>query len=182
MSGGGKSFLRLVITVCLIPPITAEYPFPTILDPVCVPKGHYPIEVVQFWRGEYLTGRPLPLHWAIIVRTSPQRGNCHEIVGDMHTYTTQDRFNILLPGEKHKDWRGSHVVGYVSPSRLDQLLDHIALVPVVRQRWTWNCQNWVYDALYGLNHPGLYTDVNMTFGALQTHMCCLLEAWELGEI
>ena len=159
-----------------------EYPFPTVLEPMRVPPGYFPIEVVQFWRGEIVPGRPLPLHWAIIVRTDADRGNCHEIVGDKHTYATQDRFDIPVNWERHKDWRGAHVVGYVSPDRLNDFLNHIALVPVVRERWTWNCQNWVYDALTGLNQPDLYTDVNMTFGALQTQMCCLLEAWEIGEI
>ena len=145
-----------------------------------VPPGCFPIEVVQYWRGEYAPNRPLPLHWSIIVRTSAQRGNCHEIVGDINTYATQDRFGIFL--HERGDWRGAHVIGYVSPARLDDLLNHIALVPVIRNRWTWNCQNWVYDALKGLNDDELYTDVNMTFAALQTQMSCLLEAWEVGDI
>lgn len=161
-------------------PTAPVYPFPTILDPVQVPPGYFPIEVAQFWRGEYRPGQPLPLHWSIIVRTSAERGNSHEIVGDTDTYATQDRFDIPL--QHGEDWRGSHVVGYVSPDRLDGLLNHIALVPVVRHRWSWNCQNWVYEALQGLNRSGLYTDVNMTFGSLQTQMCCLLEAWEMGDI
>ncbi|KAH0833398.1 hypothetical protein J3R83DRAFT_12503 [Lanmaoa asiatica] len=162
------------------PSPTPESPFPTVLDPVQVPPGYFPIEVVQFWRGEYTRGRPLPLHWAIIVRTSALRGNCHEIVGDINTYATQDRIDIPL--HERDDWRGSHVIGYVSPDRMDDLLNHIALVPVVRHRWTWNCQNWVYEALEGLNDEDLYTDVNLTFAALQTQMCCLLEAWEVGDI
>ena len=145
-----------------------------------VPPGCFPIEVVQFWRGEYKPGHPLPLHWSIIVRTSAERGNCHEIVGDMDTYTTQDRFNIPL--QNGEDWRGSHVAGYVSPTRLDDLLNHIALVPVIRHRWGWNCQNWVYDVLKGLKDPELYTDAKLTFGKLQTQMWSLLEAWEVGDI
>ena len=145
-----------------------------------VPPGCFPIEVVQFWRGEYRPRYPLPLHWAIIVRTSAQRGNCHEIVGDMETYATQDRFDIPL--YKGDDWRGNHVIGYVSPTRLEDLLNHIALVPVVRHRLSWNCQNWVYEALKGLKGPELYTDANMTFETLQTQMWCLLDAWEMGDI
>ena len=181
MSGSSKSLLCVVDCLSHHPLApTTVYPFPTVLDPVQVPPGCFPIEVVQFWRGEYTPGYPLPLHWAIVVRTSAQHGNCHEIVGDTNTYTTQDRFDILL--QERGDWRGSHVVGYVSPTRLDALLNHIALVPVVRQRWTWNCQNWVYDVLRGLHDPDLYTDVNLTFGALQTQMWCLLEAWEVGDI
>lgn len=157
-----------------------EYPFPSVLDPVKVPAGYYPIEVVQYWRGEYAPGRPLPLHWAIIVRTSEKRGNRHEIVGDSETYTTQDRFDVPL--YETGDWRGGHVIGYVAPVRLDDLMTHVALVPVVRHRWTWNCQNWVFDALKALHCEDLYTDVNMTLGALQTQMSFLLEAWEVGDI
>ncbi|KAN0092551.1 hypothetical protein V8E55_003335 [Tylopilus felleus] len=159
---------------------TIHYPFPTPLKPVQVPLGCYPIEVVQFWRGEVVRGYHFPLHWAIIVRTSAERGNTHEIIGDMNTFATLDRFNTSL--HTRDDWRGSHVVGFVSPARLDQLLNRIALVEVVRGRWAWNCQNWVHEALHGLNYPGLYTDVNMTFAALQTQMACLLEAWEIGDI
>ncbi|KAG8212840.1 hypothetical protein J3R82DRAFT_11141 [Butyriboletus roseoflavus] len=160
--------------------LTPESPFPTVLDPVRVPPGYFPIEVVQFWRGEYRPRHPLPLHWAIIVRTSPERGNCHEIVGDIDTYATQDRFDIPLL--KGGDWRGNHVIGYVSPARLDDLLNHIALVPVVRHRFGWNCQNWVYEALKGLRDPELYTDASMSFGTLQTQMWCLLDAWEVADI
>ncbi|KAF8120105.1 hypothetical protein EV363DRAFT_1481544 [Boletus edulis] len=159
---------------------TTESPFPIALDPVKVPSGFFPIEVVQFWRGEYKKRIPFPLHWSIIVRTSADRGNCHEIVGDMDTYATQDRLDTPL--RFGDDWRGSHVVGYVSPPRMDDLLNHIALVPVLRHRSGWNCQNWVYDVLKGLKSPDLYTDENLTFGKLQTQMWCLLEAWEVGEI
>jgi hypothetical protein len=98
----------------------------------------------------------------------------------METFATQDRFDIPL--QNGDDWRGSHVIGYVAPSRLHDLLNHIALVPVVRHRWNWNCQNWVYDVLKGLKDPDLYTDEKATFGKLQTHMLCLLEAWEVGDI
>ena len=151
-----------------------------VLEPIKVPEGCYPIEVVQFWRGQYATHKPHPLHWAIIVRTSAYRGNRHEIVGNTETYSTQDAFDIPL--YETKDWRGSHVVGYVAPAQMNDLLNRIALVPVVRNRWTWNSQNWVYEALEGLRHAKLYTDVDMTFGSLQTQMSCLLEAWELGDI
>lgn len=179
-----ESFLGVVEPLPHHPPAptvsATEYSFPTALDPVQVPPGCYPIEVVQFWRGEYRRGHPLPLHWSIFVRTSATRGNCHEIVGDMETFATQDRFDI--PFLNTDDWRGSHVVGYVAPGRLDDLLNHIALVPVVRHRWGWNCQNWVYEVLKGLKNPGLYTDEKLTFGKLQTHMLCLLEAWEVGDI
>lgn len=178
--------LLVALTVPTVPadpiadPAPTSYPFPAILDPVQVPPGCYPIEIVQFWRGEYRPGQPLPLHWSIIVRTSAKRGNSHEIVGDIDSYATQDRFDIPL--QYGADWRGSHVVGYVSPARMDDLLNHIALMPVVRGRWSWNCQNWVYEALKGLKDKEMYTDVNMTFGSLQTHMMCLLEAWEVGDI
>ncbi|KAN0092550.1 hypothetical protein V8E55_003334, partial [Tylopilus felleus] len=146
-----------------------------------VPPGCYAIEVVQSWRGEVKRGMPYPLHWAIVVRTSAERGNTHEIVGDMNTYATQDRFNFPL--RMNDDWRGSHVVGYVSPDRMDDLLNHIALIPVVHRRWSWNCQNWVYDVLQGLKKPGeMYTDERLTFSKLQTHMFYLLEAWEAGDI
>ncbi|KAI9460286.1 hypothetical protein HD554DRAFT_2041665 [Boletus coccyginus] len=155
-------------------------PLPAALDPVRVPPGCFPIEVVQFWRGEYRRGHPLPLHWSILVRTSAQRGNYHEIVGDMNTYATQDRLDIPL--QNGDDWRGSHVVGYVSPTRLDDLLNHIALVPVVRHLWGWNCQNWVFDVLRGLKDPEMYTDAELTFGKLQMQMFYLLEAWEVGDI
>ncbi|KAG8212841.1 hypothetical protein J3R82DRAFT_11142 [Butyriboletus roseoflavus] len=182
MSGSCKSLLCVVDSLSHYSPASfaPESLLPTILDPVQVPPGFFPIEVVQYWRGEYIPGCPIPLHWAIIVRTSARRGNSHEIVGDMNTFTTQDCFNIPL--QERDDWRGGHVIGYVSPARLDDLLNHIALVPVVRHRWTWNCQTWVYEVLKGLNDPELYTDVNLTLGALQTQMSCLLEAWELGEI
>ncbi|KAF8124723.1 hypothetical protein EV363DRAFT_1353507 [Boletus edulis] len=157
-----------------------EYSFPTVLQPVKVPQGYYPIQVVQFSRGEYPHGHPYPMHWAIVVRTSADRGNRHEIVGDKHTYMTQARFDIPLG--QTMEWRGSHTIGYVSPNRLNDLLNHIALVPVIRERWTWNCQNWVYDVLKGLNDIEMYTDVDMTLGHLQTHMLRLWEAWEEGDI
>lgn len=159
----------------------SEHAFPVALDPIKVPKGCFPIEVVQFWRGEFKRGSPLPLHWAIVVRTSASRGNCHEIVGDMNTFATQDRFDIPLLHDE--DWRGSHIVGYVSPARMDDLSNHIALVPVVRRRWSWNCQNWVYDVLEGLRDPGgMYVDEKLTFGKLQAQMMYLLEAWERADI
>ena len=160
-----------------------EYPFPAILDPVLVPQDCYPIEVAQYWRGEFRSRQPLPLHWSIIIRTSAGRGNTHEIVGDTDTYATQDRFDVPL--QQGEDWRGSHVIGYVAPAQMNDLLNRIALVPVVRYRLSWNCQNWVYEVLQGLSGLELYTDVagaNVTFEALQTHMMCLLDAWEAGDI
>ena len=164
------------------PTPTSGYPFPAILDPVQVPAGFYPIEVTQFWRGEYAPGRPLPLHWSIVVRTAARRGNTHEIVGDTDTYATQDRFDVAL--SETGDWRGAHVVGYVAPDKLDALWTHIALVQVVRGRLSWNCQNWVYEVLRALpNGSEIYTDAaTVRLETLQTHMMCLLDAWEMGDI
>ncbi|KAG9316084.1 hypothetical protein JVU11DRAFT_3755 [Chiua virens] len=140
--------------------------------------GYFPIEIVQFRRGG-LECRG-PLHWAIIVRTSEHRGNRHDLIGDTYTYTVRNRFNIPL--DLCEDWRGGHVVGFVRPDKIDRLLERITSVPVRRQQPTWSDQNWVWEVLYRLNYDYLYTDERMLFTALQTQMCRLLEAWELGEI
>ncbi|KAF8550898.1 hypothetical protein OG21DRAFT_359101 [Imleria badia] len=58
-------------------PVPAQVPTPShtptapALTPVQVPPGCYPIELVQFWRNEYKRGHPIPLHWALFVRTAP---------------------------------------------------------------------------------------------------------------
>ncbi|KAG8213581.1 hypothetical protein J3R82DRAFT_10249 [Butyriboletus roseoflavus] len=53
-------------------PVPSHTPTPPVLNPVQVPPGHYPIEVIQFWRDEYKRGQPFPLHWALFVRTAPR--------------------------------------------------------------------------------------------------------------
>ncbi|KIJ19159.1 hypothetical protein PAXINDRAFT_97186 [Paxillus involutus ATCC 200175] len=161
-------------------PSSSSVPFAAALDPVQVPPGCFPIEVVQFWRGERSPRRPYPLHWAIFVRTSPGRGNYYQVAGNIDTFTVDARYNVPL--QNREAWRGSHVVGYVAPSHLHNLEVHLAQIPVVRHCRDWNCQNWVYDALKRLNFQELYTDVHLSMSRLQTQMCCLLEAWEIGEI
>jgi len=155
----------------------------TPLEPVRVPPGCYPIEVVQFWRGERAPGYPLPLNWSILVRTSEDYGDWHELVGDTYTYAMDTRFEVPLEGlEQREDWRGSHVVGYVAPYRAHHLWRRMRGTPVVRHDWTWNTQNWVCDALQGMWDRDMYVDVNLTLASMQTQMCCILEAWELGEL
>ncbi|KIJ67987.1 hypothetical protein HYDPIDRAFT_25439 [Hydnomerulius pinastri MD-312] len=161
-------------------PGSTRVPVATALNAVRVPPGCFPIEVVQFWRGEKAPGRPFPLHWAIFVRTFPGRGNYYEVVGNTDTFTPTVTHNV--PERNPSAWRGTHVVGFVAPSHLHVLERHLGQVPVVRHCREWNCQNWVYDGLKRLNWENLYTDVHLNMARLQTQMCCLLEAWEMGEI
>ncbi|KAH7888507.1 hypothetical protein F5I97DRAFT_1802748 [Phlebopus sp. FC_14] len=160
--------------------MTAYAPVAFALGTVQVPAGCFPIEVVQFWRGEKAPGRPYPLHWAIFVRTAPGRGNYYQVVGNMDTFAAS--FTRNVPLQNPHAWRGSHLVGWVAPSFLHVLERHFALVPVIRYSREWNCQNWVREALRGVNSPHIYVDVHLSMAGLQTQMCCLLEAWEMGDI
>lgn len=178
--------------------------------PVQVPPGCYPIELVQFWRNEYKRGQPIPLHWALFVRTAPPapqrastssvhgpargrsncqtttqtpRGNFYELVGSPDTYTAQFLSSIHFEPEALPDWRGTHVIGWVHPTQLGVFERVVKQVQVWRHRPDWRCQHWVYEVVsaIGASHPGVFTD-GVTFVGLQRQMGRLLDAWENGDI
>lgn len=173
------------------------------LNAVQVPSGHYPIELAQFWRDEYRRGQPFPLHWALFVRTAPRppsagqgrsrrltatipstpRGNFYELVGSPDTYTAQFLYNVAFEPDMLPDWRGTHVIGWVSPGQLSMFEMAVKQVPVWRHRPDWRSQQWVYDVVraVGTNYQGVFME-GATFGGLQRHMGRLLDAWENGDI
>ena len=184
-------------------PTPSHTPIPTapVLPPVQVPPGCYPIELVQFWRGEYKRGQPVPLHWALFVRTAPAparargrrataattpgtpRGNFYELAGNTDTYTAQFLSNVTFEPEGLPDWRGTHVIGWVHPAQLGVFERAARQVQVWRHRPDWLCQQWVHEVVrtVGGQHHGVFMD-GVTFVALQKHMGRLLEAWENGDI
>ncbi|KAG9316250.1 hypothetical protein JVU11DRAFT_2277 [Chiua virens] len=186
------------------PPVPTPTSTPP-LTPVQVPSGCYPIELVQFWRDECTPSQPSPLHWALFVRTAPLRapctgssprsrsaslsgpvGNFYELVGTPDTYTAQFLPDVMFEPSALADWRGTHVVGWVSPGQLGVFERVVRQVPVWRHRADWWCQQWVYDVVRAVGAsacPGVFimTD-GMTFGGMQRHLGRLLEAWENGDI
>lgn len=191
------------------PPITmsSRTPSPPILSPVAVPAGCYPIELAQFWRDEYKRGQPYPLHWALFVRTAPRlastrstagtaaamgrprhasttpRGNFYELAGTEDTYTTQLMQGVTFEPDMVADWRGSHVIGWVSAGQLGVFEGVVRQVQVFRHRADWRSQHWVYEVVraIGGNYQGVFMD-GVAFGGLQAHMGKLLDAWERGDI
>lgn len=153
---------------------------PMVLTPVQVPAGYFPIEVVQFWRGQGASGHPFPLHWAIFVRTSCRNGNYYHVLGNVDTFTVVIERN--KPKRNAERWRGDHTVGFVAPQHLGILEATLWHVPVVRHDSTWNTQKWVNEALRTLRSINIPVDPEVSLARLQTQMSCLLEAWENGEI
>lgn len=148
---------------------------------VYVPLGCLPIKITTFFRWDPATGHPRHYHWAIFIPTSPVPGIGHyyELAGDSQPYhiqSTIDNYNARRGLE-----RGSHTVGYVSPVMLPYLEAHFALVPVENLRRFWNSQNWVCDALQGLNHPLIFA-VRATLEDLVTQMAIVSAAWEAGNV
>ncbi|KAH7911993.1 hypothetical protein BJ138DRAFT_1149408 [Hygrophoropsis aurantiaca] len=139
----------------------------------------YPIEVIQFWRGEDANGRPHPLDWIIRIRTSPERGNIFQVIGDIDTfeliYVRDHPYNQDL-------WRGTRVVGAVPAELLPRLEDIFAHVAVIRHDEDWNPHVWVWECIRRLRKHRFQIDVHLNEFSLQTAMVCLLESWEMGEI
>ncbi|KAG1715750.1 hypothetical protein ID866_1418 [Astraeus odoratus] len=157
-----------------------SFPYATVLTPVTVPAGFFPIEVVQFWRGERAPGQPFPLHWALFVRISGWHGNYYHVLGNIDTFMV-----VIDRNKQQRDtelWRGSHTVGYVAPHHLAALEAAVCRVPIVRHDPNWNGQKWVSDALRTLRSVNILVDPEVTMAKLQTQMASLLEAWENGEI
>ena len=162
------------------------------LNPITVPQGCHPIELVQFWRGEYKRGQPHPLHWALFLRTARRsaavpldapRGNFYEVVGTQDTYTAQFLQQVTFEPDGLGDWRGTHVIGWVSPGQVGVFERAVRQVPVWRHRPDWRSQQWVYDVVRAVG--GSYQGVHMsdvTFVVLHKHMGRLLDAWERGDI
>jgi hypothetical protein len=144
------------------------------------PTAYYNIEVVQFWRGQKGPGRPYPLHWAIYIPTGPGIGNTYEIIGSTETYARNLQRN--QPHQNPTCWRGSFTVGRLPVHRLAQFEALLASVPVIRGDQRWTSQNWVWDSLRYLRQQGFHISWEITLANLQTQMCCLLEAWEYGQI
>lgn len=160
--------------------MSSPVPYATVLTPMRVPLGHFPIEIVQYWRGERAPGQPFPLHWAIFVRTAGSIGNYYHVLGNIDTFSVAIERNIqqTIRGS----WRGSHIVGFVAPHHLAALENALYRVPVVRYDPSWNTQKWVHEALRTLRSLNFFVDPEVTMAKLQTQMACLIEAWENGEI
>ncbi|KAH0827388.1 hypothetical protein J3R83DRAFT_4041 [Lanmaoa asiatica] len=203
------------VAVAVPTPTHTPTPIVPVLNPVQVPPSCYPIELAQFWRGEYKRGQPFPLHWALFVRTAPPsvspssssgphgsaharqrraattttttptvpRGNFYELVGTPDTYTAQFLPSVTFEPEMLADWRGTHVIGWVSPGQLHVFERVVKQVPVWRHRPDWWSQQWVYEVVraVGVSYQGVLMD-GVSFGGLQRHMGRLLEAWENGDI
>lgn len=142
--------------------------------------GYLPIKITQFFQWDPAAQRPKHYHWAIFIPTSPLRGIglFYELAGDSQQYhikSTIDNYNARRGFE-----RGSHTVGYVLPLMLPQLEAHFAVVPVENSRRSWNSQNWVCDALRGLNHPLMFA-IGMPLEKLATQMAIVSAAWEAGD-
>ncbi|KAG8216367.1 hypothetical protein J3R82DRAFT_6448 [Butyriboletus roseoflavus] len=147
---------------------------------VYVPPGCLPIKITQFFLWDPATHCPKHHHWAIFIPTSSVRGrgNYYELAGDTQPYhvrSTIDSYN-----ERRGFERGSHTVGYVLPRMLPHLEAHFALVPVDNLTQSWNSQNWVCEALHGLNHSVMFA-VGMTMERLVTQMAIVSFAWETGD-
>ena len=148
---------------------------------VYVPLGCLPIKITQFSPRDSATRRPKHYHWSIFIPTSPVPGIGHyyELAGDSQPYhirSTIESYNARRGQE-----RGSHTVGYVLPIMLPHLEAHFALVPVENLRRFWNSQNWVCDALQGLNHPLMFA-IGMTLENMITQMAVVSAAWEVGDV
>jgi len=166
-----------------------------VLNPVTAPPGCHPIELVQFWRGEYKRGQPFPLHWALFLRTAPSlgrrtavppdtpRGNFYELVGTQDTYTAQFLQHVTFEPDTVGDWRGTYVIGWVSPGQVGVFERAARQVQVWRHRPDWRSQQWVYEVVraVGGNYQGMQMS-DVTFGGLHKHMGRLLDAWERGDI
>lgn len=64
---------------------------------------------------------------------------------------------------------------------LPHLEAHFALVLVENSRRFWNSQNWVCDALQGLNHSRMFA-IGVTLENLVTQMAVVSAAWERGDV
>ena len=147
---------------------------------VHVPPGFLPIQVTQFSRPDPFVRRPKH-HWSIFVPTSPIEGigQHYELAGDSrprHARSTIDDYNPRRGLD-----RGGHTVGYVLPAMLPYLEAHFALVPVEVLKRFWNSQDWVCDALQGLDHPHMFV-ITLTPEQLVTQMAIVSAAWEAGNI
>ncbi|KAF8555474.1 hypothetical protein OG21DRAFT_893804 [Imleria badia] len=170
---------RLTAYAQNIPPSPASY---ALVHPeVHVPLGLLPIKITQFSRCDPGTRHPKHYHWSIFVPTSPIPGIGHyyELDGDAQPYHVRsiiDDYNARRGLE-----RGSHTVGYVLPIMLPYLEAHFALVPVDNLNRSRNSQNWVCDALQGLNHPHMFA-VGMTLEKLVTQMTIVSAAWDARNV
>ncbi|KAH9835646.1 uncharacterized protein C8Q71DRAFT_89583 [Rhodofomes roseus] len=142
----------------------------------------YVLKITQSWRGKDSTGKVLPLHWAITVKTDGTEGdptgNIYNAAGNIDTFSYEVIHDVPLT---NANWRGDLPVATINKEDLPKVEEIFADVPTVRHDYKWNCQNWVWAALRELRSNG-FTIRTLTWDSLRANMDDLLEAWENGDI
>ncbi|CCM00935.1 uncharacterized protein FIBRA_02982 [Fibroporia radiculosa] len=145
--------------------------------------GVYTLQVTQSWRGKDAYGNIFPLHWALTIRTSGSDarpiGKIYNAAGNIDTFFYETLSDAPLT---NSNWRGDLKVGNIPADALpamERILE--GEVPVVRNNYNWNCQNWVWSALRRLRQKGFNISPT-TWDSLVSDMNSLLDAWESGDI
>ncbi|KAF8550026.1 hypothetical protein OG21DRAFT_1525435 [Imleria badia] len=144
-----------------------------------IPRGHLPIELIQFAPDNCPNARIRDYQWAIFVPSwGCGVGNYYQVGGNQETgYLTQHIVDKLHP--KFFEQKGAHLVGWVHPHYVEVLEKHFASVPIQKRSSDWIGQTWVVEALRGLNEPYLYA-VQMDHDQLVRQMKIVAHAWDEG--
>jgi len=145
-------------------------------------SDQYILNVTQSWRGKDSTGKVLPLHWALTIRTagtgSNPYGNIYNAAGNIDTFYYEVLHDVPLT---NANWRGDLPVGTIKKEDLSRVEEILSTVPTVRHDFKWNCQNWIWAALRELRYSNISIET-LTWERLRSKMDDLLEAWENGDI
>lgn len=118
----------------------------------------------------------LPRHWEINIRFSragpPKRlskGTVFHIIG-----ATGCRWQFRRKDDQWysetKAWAGSRFLGTIEPSQIDKLETVLAAVPLQHGHPTWNCHNWIWEALIMMRQAGFSVQLPVNLAALEVEM------------
>jgi hypothetical protein len=118
--------------------------------------------ISQYTRGTYTDGSTKPYHWSLVILTDKknEQGVAHQLMGGPPFFRYDDgtsRNGSLITVTGSRSFKGMVQIGQVKDKKLDDFGEILRGVVIVNEgpSQTWNCQNWIIDALPALKDKGI---------------------------